>query len=103
MGRRRPRLLYAIWYVGWGQQGPSELTFSHIATSPAYVLDGFASSIGSLLGLGTPALFGGTGGIVWGRPLLVGLVAGAVWLLRSRVPIRGWLLVALAVGVSFWP
>jgi hypothetical protein len=97
-----PILLYAVWYVAWGQQGPSELTFGHVATSPAYVLDGFASSLGSLLGLGTPALFGGTGGIVWGRPLLVAVVAGAVWLLRSRLPIRGWLLVALAVGLSFW-
>jgi hypothetical protein len=97
-----PVLLYAVWYVGWGQQGPSELTFGHIATSPAYALDGFASSTGSLLGLGTPALFGGTGGIEWGRPLLVALVAGGAWLLRSRLPIRGWLLVALAVGLSFW-
>jgi hypothetical protein len=97
-----PIVLYAVWYVGWGQQGPSELTFSHIATSPAYVLDGFASSVGSLLGLGTPALFGGTAGIEWGRPLLVGLVAGTAWLLRSRLTTRGWLLVALAVGLSFW-
>lgn len=97
-----PAVLYAIWFVAWGQQGPSELTFNHVATSPAYVLDGFASSLGSLFGLGTTALFGGTGGLEWGRPLLVALVAIAAWSLRSRSPLRGWLLVTLAVGVSFW-
>lgn len=102
-----PLVLYLIWFVLWGHSGshlgPNSLSFTNVATSPAYILDGFASSLGSLLGFGTPALFGGTGGLEWGRPLLVGLVAlAAIAALRSRFPVRSWLLVALAVGVSFW-
>jgi hypothetical protein len=101
-----PGVLYIVWYLVWGHSGPhlgpNALSFHNVANSPTYILDGFASSIGSLLGLGTPALFGGTGGLAWGRPLLVAAVAIAVWALRSRSPLRGWLLVALAIGVSFW-
>ena len=98
-----PALLYLIWFLAWGQQGPSELTAEHVATSPSYVLNGFASSLGSLLGLGMPALFGGTGGLDWGRPLLVLLVTVAVgWLIVSPSRRQPWILVALAVGLTFW-
>ena len=96
-----PLVLYALWYLGW-QQGPSELTFGHVATSPVYVLDGLGSSVASLLGLGTVTLLGGTGGLDWGRPLLVGVAVAAAFGLRSRFPARGWLLVVLAIGLSFW-
>ncbi len=97
-----PLVLYAIWYLGWGHTATSYLSFHNVANSPAYVLDGFASSIGSLLGLSTPPIVGGTGGVEWGRPLLVGLVVlGAIRLWRlGRFPAALW--VPLAIGVSFW-
>jgi hypothetical protein len=102
-----PLLLYAVWYPTFGQSGaylgPSGFSLHNVATSPPYVLDGFASSIGSLLGLGTPLVFGGTGGLEWGRPLLIALVAVAVaWVLRSRSPRLIWVLVPLAIALSFW-
>jgi hypothetical protein len=102
-----PLLLYAVWYPTFGQSGaylgPSGFSLHNVATSPPYVLDGFASSVGSLLGLGTPILFGGTGGVEWGRPLLVALLAVAVaWVLRSRSSRLIWVLVPLAIGLSFW-
>jgi hypothetical protein len=102
-----PLLLYAAWYPTFGQSGahlgPSGFSWHNVATSPPYVVDGFASSVGSLLGLGVPLLFGGTGGLEWGRPLLVALVALAIaWALRSRSPRLLWVLVPLAIGVSFW-
>jgi hypothetical protein len=102
-----PLLLYAVWYPTFGQSGaylgPSGFSLHNVATSPPYVLDGFASSVGSLLGLGTPILFGGTGGVEWGRPLLVALLAAAVaWVLRSRSSRLIWVLVPLAIGLSFW-
>jgi hypothetical protein len=102
-----PLLLYAAWYPTYGHSGahlgPSGFSLHNVATSPPYILDGFASSIGSLLGLGVPELFGGTGGLEWGRPLLVALAAIAVaWMLRSRSPRRWWVLVPLAIGLSFW-
>jgi hypothetical protein len=102
-----PLLLYAVWYPTFGQSGaylgPSGFSLHNVATSPPYVLDGIASSIGSLLGLGTPLLFGGTGGLEWGRPLLIALVAvGVAWVLRSRSRRLIWVLVPLAIALSFW-
>jgi hypothetical protein len=102
-----PLLLYAVWYPTFGHSGahlgPSGFSLHNVVTSPPYVLDGFASSAGSLLGLGTPLLFGGTGGIDWGRPLLIALVTVALALIiRFRPRQRAWVLVPLTVGVSFW-
>jgi hypothetical protein len=102
-----PLLLYAAWYPTFGQSGarlgPSGFSLHNVATSPPYILDGFASSVGSLLGVGTPELFGGTGGLEWGRALLIALVAVAVaWVLRSRSPRLIWVLVPLAIALSFW-
>jgi hypothetical protein len=102
-----PPVLYAVWYAAFGDSGeyvgPSAFSWHNVANSPPYVLDGFASSLGSLLGLGTPELFGGQGGIEWGRPLLVALLVVAVaWVLRSRSPVLWWVLVPLTIGLSFW-
>jgi hypothetical protein len=102
-----PVLIYALWYPTFGQSGarlgPSGFSLTNVANSPAYVLDGFASSVGSLLGLGEPVFFGGTGGLEWGRPILVALLAVAVaWIVRSRSPRLIWTLVPLVVGLSFW-
>ena len=102
-----PLLLYAVWYPTFGQRGvllgPSGFSLHNVASSPPYVLDGFASSVGSLFGFGTPELFGGTGGLEWGRPLLVALLAVAVaCMLRFRPAGRWWVLVPIAIGLSFW-
>ena len=102
-----PILLYAAWYPTFGQSGPhlgpSGFSLHNVATSPPYVLDGFASSAGSLLGFGTPLLFGGNGGLEWGRPVLLALgVISIAWLVRGRPAKRWWVLVPLAIGVSFW-
>jgi hypothetical protein len=102
-----PLLLYAAWYAAFGNSGaylgPSGLSLHNIVNSPPYILDGFASSIGSVLGLGRPELFGGTAGLEWGRPLLLGLVVVAIaWVLRSRSPRLLWALVPLAIGLAFW-
>ncbi len=97
-----PLALYAIWFLGWGHTAASHLSFHNIANSPAYALDGFASSVGALVGLSTPPITGGTGGIELGRPLLVGVVALAalrLWRL-GRFPATLW--APLAIGVSFW-
>jgi hypothetical protein len=97
-----PAVLYAVWYAVY-ETGPSFLSLQNVALSPAYVVDGFASSLGSLLGFGTPTYFGGEGGLPWGRPLLVAaIVAGTFWLLRPRAPSRVAVVIPLAVGLVFW-
>lgn len=102
-----PFLLYALWLPTFGQSGahlgPSGFSVHNVLTSPPYILDGFGSSAASVLGFGTAPLLGGTGGIDWGRPLVVGLVAVAIaWMLRARTPRRWWVLVPLATGLTFW-
>jgi uncharacterized membrane protein len=101
-----PILLYAAWYVTFGTGpniGPSDFSLRNVATSPPYVLDGFASSAGSLLGFGKPVVFGGNGGLDWGRPVLLALVVISIaWVLRRRPAERWWVLVPLAIGLTFW-
>jgi hypothetical protein len=101
-----PILLYGAWYATFGtgpHLGPSEFSLRNVATSPPYVLDGFASSAGSLLGFGKPVPFGGNGGLDWGRPVLLALIVISIaWVLRARPPNRWWVLVPLAIGLTFW-
>jgi hypothetical protein len=97
-----PIVVYLLWYAGWGETGANSLSFDNVATSPVYVLDGFASSLGSLLGIGTPILLGGNGGLDWGRSLLVGLGAIAGWGLLKQPRARSRLLIPLAAGLVFW-
>jgi hypothetical protein len=97
-----PAVVYLLWYIGWGETGSSTLSFENVATSPAYILDGFASSLASLFGFGTPILLGGNGGLDWGRPLLVALGAVAAWGLAKRPEGRSRVLIPLAAGLAFW-
>jgi hypothetical protein len=98
-----PAVLYALWYAIYEAGEPSYLSVHNVALSPAYVADGFASSLGSLFGQGTPILFHGEGGLPWGRPLLVAAIVGATfWLLRPRTTVRVSILIPLAVGLVFW-
>ena len=98
-----PAVLYALWYAIYEAGESSYLSVHNVALSPAYVVDGFASSLGSLFGHGTPILFHGEGGLPWGRPLLVAAIVGATfWLLRPRTTVRASILIPLAVGLVFW-
>ena len=98
-----PAVLYALWYLIYEAGEPSFFSIHNVALSPVYVVDGFASSLGSLFGLGTPILFSGDGGLPWGRPLLVAAIVGATfWLLRRRTSSRLAVLIPLAIGLVFW-
>lgn len=97
-----PFALYGLWWLGWGHEAESALSFSNLAEMPRFALDGLAASIASLLGLATPGATTETGGLDWGRPLAVAALALAGWRLYAmgRVPSR--LLVVVAIGASFW-
>jgi hypothetical protein len=96
-----PALLYAAWYAGW-EAGPNSASFENVATSPSYILDGLASSLGSLLGFGPALSEFDVSALDWGRPLLVGLVAAAVIWVSHRGRVSGWLPVTITLAVSFW-
>ena len=96
-----PLALYALWWVGWGHQASSYVSLHNLVTLPSYVLDGFASSLASLLGLSAEA------GVVqtpldWGRPLLAAAGAMAIWHLRRAGAVWRQLAVVVALALSFW-
>jgi hypothetical protein len=93
-----PLVLYAIWYLGWASDESTQFTFDNLATAPAFVLDGYAASVPSLLGFATPD----DGALGWGRALLavLAVLAAARLLTLRRVPRGLW--VVLAIGVAFW-
>ncbi|MGD9735442.1 MAG: hypothetical protein AB7V58_07545 [Solirubrobacterales bacterium] len=96
-----PLFVYLVWFAGYGHDAEKHLTLHNILASPQYVVEGFASAIGSLLGLSTVKA-GETGHNDWGRPLLIGalaLVGFAQWR-RPGIP-RGFWTVA-AAGVVYW-
>jgi hypothetical protein len=101
-----PVALYALWYLTFGTTAddPSAFSLRDIGNSPPYVLNGFASSLASLLGLGLPPELIGTGTTQdWGRPLLVAAVTIATAAaLRTRGSSLAWTLVPLAAGLAFW-
>ncbi|HWM64136.1 MAG TPA: hypothetical protein VNP96_09150 [Solirubrobacterales bacterium] len=79
-----PALLYAAWWLGWGHTAEGHLSLDNVLASPAYVFEGVASSLDSLLGLSTIGV-DGIGEPLWGRPILIVLVA-AIVLAQIRKP-----------------
>lgn len=97
-----PTSIFGLWYLGWGHESQTFFSFQNLATSPAYVLDGFASSISSVLGLGAPRDELLVSTLDWGRPLLVLAVGLGVWRLMRLGSVPRWVWVGLALGVGFW-
>jgi hypothetical protein len=98
-----PVVLYAIWWLGWGNTGETSVTLHNIAATPLFVLDSFAAALGAYFGLATPVEgVVAPPGLDWGRPLAVGLGGLAAWRLYrlGRVPRSLW--VVLAIALSFW-
>ncbi len=97
-----PALLFALWWIGWGHTADTRLSFDRVATAPGYMLDGVASSVSALFGLGPADTAGVLGQLDWGRPLLIAVLALAAWRIhRLRgVPRRLWIVVALTA--AFW-
>jgi len=96
-----PLLLYAAWWLGWGHDAETHITLRNILASPAYVMEGFASALDSVLGLSSIPV-NSPGEPDWGRPLLIGaiaLVAFGQW--RKPGFSAGFWPVA-AAGLAYW-
>jgi hypothetical protein len=97
-----PIAVYGLWWLGWGHEADTAISATNIATSPIYLLDGFASSLSSLAGLATPGTQEAIGAMAWGRPLLaIAAVLGGYRLYRLG-RISPWLLVFIVTAVAFW-
>lgn len=97
-----PGAVYALWWIGWGHTADSFVSAHNLATSISYVSDGFASSIGSLVGVGSPRDEVLTTPLDWGRPLLLGALALAAWRLHRVGRISRELLAVIVIAVVFW-
>ncbi|MDX6581439.1 MAG: hypothetical protein QOI10_623 [Solirubrobacterales bacterium] len=97
-----PAVLYALWYLGWGSSDANQLSFDNVATSPGFIVDGYASSLSSLLGFAPGSGDEVAGSLDWGRPLLALLVVAASVQLATSRRVSKWLLAALTAGVAWW-
>ncbi len=98
-----PLILYGIWWLGWGHEEGSSVTWHNIGATPIFVLDSIAAALSALLGLTEPAeQLTEPSGLQWGQPLAVAALALGAWRLykMERIPRSLW--VVLAVGFAFW-
>lgn len=96
-----PLLLYGAWYVGWGHEAEHHLTLNNVLHSPVYLLEGFASSLDSLLGLSTIDV-NDVGKPEWGRPLLLGAIALVVYGQARRPGFSRRLWPVVAAAAAYW-
>jgi hypothetical protein len=97
-----PTLLWLLWYAGWGHDAHTFISFHNAANAPSYVLDGLASSLATLVGLGLALGDFQTGALDWGRPLLVLAVGLAGWRLYQLRRPSGRLLGVIVLLLGFW-
>lgn len=95
-----PLLLYAAWYAGWGHEADNSLTAHNVLVSPRYVWEGLTASLDSLLALGTIS-DEVVGRSKWGAPLLIALLALAVYRGFRRGFFAG-LWPPVAAAATFW-
>lgn len=96
-----PLLLYACWYVGWGHQADNSFTAHNVLVAPRYVWEGLTASLDSLLALGTIS-DEVVGRSKWGAPLLIALLALAVYRGFRRRGFFPGLWPAVAATATFW-
>jgi hypothetical protein len=96
-----PFLVYAAWWLGWGHEAETHLTLRNILASPAYVMEGFASALGSLAGLSTTPV-NSPGRPEWGQPLVIvalALIGFGQW---RRPGFARTLWPVAAAGLVYW-
>jgi hypothetical protein len=97
-----PTALWLLWYAGWGHAAQTFISFYNFTQTPQYMLDGVASSIATLLGLGSINLDAPQSPLEWGRPLLVLAVAAAAWRLFRLRRISPQLAAVTVTLLGFW-
>jgi hypothetical protein len=96
-----PGVVFAAWYLTYGNDAPSTFGINNVGRTPQYVLDAVASGLTSLLGL-TQSPSGQVDAMVWGRAALVlALVGVFIWLHRGGRP-KPFALVVGTAALSFW-
>ncbi len=96
-----PALLFAAWYLGWGRDAATHISLENVLEAPRFVAEALAAVTGSLVGLGTDPITGSTDP-VWGRALLVALVAVVVFRQQRRPGFHPGLWPVAAAAAASW-
>jgi len=97
-----PTFLWLLWYAGWGHEAETFISFKNFAYTPSYIADGLASSIATLVGLGSINFSAPRSPLEWGRPLLVLAVAVFGWRIYRLGRLSERLAATLAILLGFW-
>jgi hypothetical protein len=99
-----PTALFALWFLIWGHDAAdaSFISLRNAANLPSYVLDGLASTMAVLVGLGVPTGAHHQSALEWGRPLLVLALVFAGWRLYRLGSPPARLLAVLAALLGLW-
>ena len=97
-----PTFLWLLWYAGWGHDAETFISLKNFAYAPSYIADGLASSIATLVGLGSINFNAPRSPLEWGRPLLVLAAVVFGWRLYRLGRISDRLAATLAILLGFW-
>jgi hypothetical protein len=96
-----PLLVYLAWYAGWGHTAEHHITLQNVLHSPQYVMEGFASSLDSLVGLSTIQA-NVSGNNDWGQPLVIGAIGLFAFAQLRRPGISRTFWVVTAAALAYW-
>jgi hypothetical protein len=91
-----PAALFVAWWVTYGSDAPSYLSWTNLRGLPEYILDSVAAGLASLTGL-TEVVTGTRRRLL----VLVAAIAVAAWLMRGGRP-SARVLVFLGAALTFW-
>jgi hypothetical protein len=91
-----PGVLFGIWWVTYGSDAPSDLSWTNLRGLPEYVVDSAASGLAAITGRS------GESWLWWGRALLVAVSIGGLVSVVRRRRVSLWLLVFPGTALSFW-
>ncbi len=96
-----PVALFALWYLEWGHDAESHASLANVFASPRFFVEGLASTIASVSGLGTSP-YGTAPDSTWGVVLLVVLVGGIGYRQLKKPGFNPGLWPATAALAAYW-
>lgn len=94
-----PAAVFAVWWLGWGRTAESSISVHNVLKTPAFIFEGIAWSVGSLLGITLHRLNFGMTVLAVPATILIVLAVWRIWQLRGG---SRWLWVEIAALVGFW-
>jgi hypothetical protein len=98
-----PLALYGVWWIGWGRNAQSYLSFHNLVDLPKFVFQSGGAAFTSALGLATnDGSEPSQPHLIWGELALVAFTVICAWRVVKAKGISRGLAVALAPSLAFW-